>query len=110
MTALKPNFPGFPAVVSPFTVTWADQKLDPQDSGRVLQEFDCTVTIAYDNATGVLAATGTAHRDPGAKWKTLRVGAASVPLPVGDSVFNTADLGVSTIAQLNAAGVTVDSK
>lgn len=108
MTALKPNFPGFPAVVSPFAATWLDQKLDPQDSGRVLNEFSVTVTIAYDNATGVLAATGAAHRDPGAKWKTLVVGTSSVPLPVGDSVFNTVDLGVSTIAQLNAAGVTVD--
>jgi hypothetical protein len=108
VVALKPNFPGFPAVVSPFTATWTDQHLDPQDSGHVLNEFSATVTIAYDNATGVLAATGAAHRDPGAKWKTLLVGAASVPLPVGDSVFNVADLGVSTIAQLNAAGVTVD--
>jgi hypothetical protein len=108
VTALKPNFPGFPAVVSPFTMTWLDQKLDPQDNGHVLQEFDTTVTIAYDNVTGVLAATGSLHRDPGAKWKTLMVGTASVPIPVGDSVFNTVDLGVSTIAELNAAGVTVD--
>lgn len=108
MTALKPNFPGFPAVVSPFTAMWTDQHLDPQDSGHVLNEFSTTVTIAYDNSTGVLAATGSLHRDAGAKWKTLMVGAASVPIPVGDSVFNTIDLGVSTIAQLNAAGVTVD--
>lgn len=108
MTTFKPNFPGFPGVVSPFTATWTDQKLDPQDSGRVLQEFSCSIVIAYNDSTGVLAATGSAHRDPGAKWKTLRVGAASVSLPVGDSVFNTVDLGVSTISQLNAAGVTVD--
>jgi hypothetical protein len=108
MTALKPNFPGFPAVVSPFVMTWVDQKLDPQDSGHVLNEFSTTVTIAYNDATGVLAATGSLHRDPGAKWKTLLVGAASVAIPVGDSVLNTSDLGVSTIAELNAAGITVD--
>jgi hypothetical protein len=108
VTAFKPNFPGFPAVVSPFTATWTDQHLDPQDSGHVLNSFSTTVTIAYNDVTGVLATTGAAHRDPGAKWKTLLVGAASVAIPVGDSVFNTSDLGVSTIAELNAAGITVD--
>lgn len=108
-----PNFVGFPVPVSPFTETWLDQVLDPQDSGHVLQEFKITITIAYDNATRVLASTGTAHRDPGCKWKRFvtfigQPGEHSVQIPVGNSTFNTADLGVTTIEGLNNASFTVD--
>jgi len=108
MAPRGPRFIGFDPPISPFVMTWLDQKLDPQDSGRVLNEFSASVTIGYDDVTRVLDATATAHRDPGCKWKTLMVGAASVSLPVGDSVFDTIDLNVSTIEQLNAAGITVD--
>ena len=113
MTGLKPNFPTFPGNVSPFKVTYLDQQIDPQDEGHVLQEWKTTITIGYDNATGVLDATGTCHRDPGSKWKwfVTFVGPGNehrINLPVNDSVFNTSDLGVSTITQLNNASFTAD--
>lgn len=108
MASLKPNFPSFPAPTPPWVGTWKDQQLDPQDSGHVLQEWNIVITIDYNASTGVLASTGSAHRDPGSKSKRFIVGTHVINLPVGDSVFNTADLGVSTIAQLNNASFTVD--
>lgn len=101
MAALKPNFPGFPAPVSPFVF-----RPDVGTPGMV-------VTIEYDNATGRLALTGSAHRDEGCRWARFLVGDGAggwlhVDVPVGDSAFPTSDLGVSTIVELNNASFTAD--
>lgn len=107
------SFIGFDPPTPPFVGTWKDQQLDPQDSGHVLQEWAITITINYDAGTGVLATPVSVHRDPGSKSKffVLFPGTAQeirISLPVGDSTFPTASLGVTTFAQLNAAGFTVD--
>lgn len=106
------QFIGFDPPVPPFTKTWENQQLDPQDAGHVLQSWFVTVTIDYDANTGVLAATGSTQRDPGCKWRFFltfvgQPGEHRVSIPVGAGTFNTSDLGVSTITDLNNASYSV---
>lgn len=97
------HYIGFDPPVSPFVCPFQDNH-DGQVASTV-------VTIDYDNATGELAATGAAARDALSQWAAFLVGDGEggwnrVDVPVGDSTFATADLGVSTIAELNQAGFT----
>lgn len=64
-----------------------------------------TVIIEY-NGDGVLASVGTAMRDDECEWAAFLVGACGVDLRPGLTTFATAELGVRTIDELNAAGFT----
>lgn len=85
-----------PDPVSPFTAPF----------GEVGQ--GTIVMIDYDNESGRLADTGSSVRDEESPWGQFTVGARRIPIPVGAHTFAVADLGVSTIGELNERGFTAE--
>ena len=107
-TPARPN--GFgPMPVSPLYIEFRDNVWGRDGNGEPVLEavWMTTLTIPYDNATKALQDPIATHRDPDCKWTTFVVGAATeVPVPAGDGTVAVADLGVTTLPDLENAGWT----
>lgn len=86
----------------------------PPTSPMVIQARDfegawCRVTVPYDNTTKVLIDNITTHMDDGCRYtKFVIEGITVIPMPAGDGTFALADLGVTTVDEVNEAGATFE--